>query len=112
VDTSSVKMGWDAGIRARLGYLVTPNLLAYGTGGVAWQDIQTSATCQHSDADPLCFGFPGNPFKTVTNKVTRTGGTIGGGLETRVSGNWLVRGEYRYSYLRDFHQLHGAINSI
>jgi outer membrane immunogenic protein len=98
VDTSSVKMGWDAGIRAGLGYLVTPNLLAYGTGGVAWQDIQTSATCQYSDADPLCFGFPGNPFKTVTNKVIRTGGTIGGGLETRVSGNWLVRGEYRYSY--------------
>jgi len=41
-DKSSVKMGWDASLRARLGYLVLPNLMAYGTGGIAWQHFETS----------------------------------------------------------------------
>ncbi len=31
VDVSSVKMGWDASIRARLGYTIAPDLLIYGT---------------------------------------------------------------------------------
>jgi outer membrane immunogenic protein len=97
VDTTSVKMGWDASARARLGYLVLPSLLVYGTGGIAWQNFQTSATCQHSGPDPICFSMLGNPFVTATNDATRAGWTIGGGLEARVWGNWLLRGEYRYS---------------
>jgi outer membrane immunogenic protein len=96
-DASAVKMGWDASGRVRLGYLVLPNLMAYGTGGIAWQHVETSATCQHSLSDPLCFVLPGNPFATATNSATRTGWTIGGGLEASVYGNWLVRGEYRFS---------------
>jgi opacity protein-like surface antigen len=54
-DISSVKMRWDASLRTRVGYLVSPDLLAYVTGGIAWQDIETSATCQHSLTDPICF---------------------------------------------------------
>jgi len=96
VDTSSVKMGWDAGARARLGYLVAPDLLIYGTGGVAWQKIETSGTCQHSTADPQCTVAPGNPFDTQTNSKTLTGWTIGGGLE-RMYRSWILRGEYRFS---------------
>jgi outer membrane immunogenic protein len=96
-DTSSVKMSWDASIRARLGYLVTPDLLAYATGGVAWQDVKASATCQHSSPDPLCIVAAGNPFSTATSSAILTGWTIGGGIEYRVYGNWLLRGEYRYS---------------
>ncbi len=30
-------------LRARLGYLVTPNLLAYGAGGVAWSKFDYAA---------------------------------------------------------------------
>lgn len=97
-DTSSVKMGWDASVRARLGYLITPNLLTYGTGGVAWQDVQISATCQHSAPDPLCLVLAGNPFATATDSVVRTGWTIGAGIESLIGGNWLLRAEYRYSY--------------
>jgi len=96
-DLSSVKMGWDASVRARLGYLVLPNLLVYGTGGVAWQQFETSATCQHSVPDPLCIVLPGNPFATATIKNTRTGWTAGGGIEASIYGNWLLRGEYRFS---------------
>jgi outer membrane immunogenic protein len=98
VDTSSVKLGWDASVRARLGYLITPNLLAYGTGGIAWQDTQISATCQHSGPDPLCLFLPALPFSTATDSAIRTGWTVGAGLESRIGGNWLLRAEYRYSY--------------
>ena len=97
VDTASVKMRWDASVRARVGHLISPDLLAYATGGIAWQNVQASATCQHSLADPLCVFMPGTPFATATNNTTLTGWTIGGGLEYRVYGNWLLRGEYRYS---------------
>ncbi|SRR6266581_4853313 len=97
VDVSSVRMGWDASARARLGYLVTPELLLYGTGGVAWQDVKTSGTCQHSVPDPFCLFLPGNPFVTATNSVVRTGWTVGGGLEAKIYGNWFLRGEYRFS---------------
>jgi outer membrane immunogenic protein len=97
VDTSSVKMGWDASVRARLGYLITPSVLAYGTGGVAWQDVQVSATCQHSVPDPLCLFVAGNPSATATDSVVRTGWTVGAGIESLIGGHWLLRGEYRYS---------------
>jgi opacity protein-like surface antigen len=32
-ESFAVKTGWDAGLRARLGFLVTPSFLVYGTGG-------------------------------------------------------------------------------
>jgi outer membrane immunogenic protein len=98
VDSASVKLGWDASLRGRLGYLVTPRLLAYGTGGIAWQNVQTSATCQHSAPDPLCLALAGNPFATATNTTTRTGWTIGGGVDAQIYGNWILRGDYRYAY--------------
>jgi outer membrane immunogenic protein len=71
--------------------------LAYVTGGIAWQDIETSATCQHSLIDPICAPASGSPFTTATSDTILTGWTIGGGIEYRVYGNWLVRSEYRYT---------------
>jgi outer membrane immunogenic protein len=98
-DLTSVRMRWDASVRGRLGFLVAPEFLLYATGGVAWQNIETAGTCQNSVSDPLCvFSGPGAaPFLSQTNGVTRVGWTIGGGLEWKVYGSWLMRGEYRYS---------------
>ena len=96
IDVASVRMGRDASARARLGYLMAPDLLAYAAGGVAWQSIETSGTCQHSLADPQCTSAPGSPLDTQTNSKTFTGWTIGGGLE-KMYGSWIVRGEYRFS---------------
>lgn len=96
-DQSSVKMRWDASARARLGYVVLPNTLVYATGGIAWQNMETSATCQHSTPDPICVNVAGNPFVTTTNSVTRTGWTLGAGVDAKLYGNWILRGEYRYA---------------
>jgi outer membrane immunogenic protein len=67
---SEVKQTWDAGLRARLGYLIDPTWLLYVTGGEAF--LQTNGT-------------------------TRTGWTIGAGIEEMLPGKWLIRGEYRYA---------------
>jgi outer membrane immunogenic protein len=96
-DSSSVTLGWDASARARLGYLVMPNVLLYGTGGIAWQRISSSATCQFSGPDPLCPGIAGTPFATATVSTTRTGWTLGAGIESRIAERWILRGEYRYA---------------
>ena len=37
-----MKEGWDAGLRGRLGYLVTPWIMVFGTGGVAWQRVEAT----------------------------------------------------------------------
>jgi outer membrane immunogenic protein len=96
-DLSSVTMGWDASARARLGYLLMPNLLVYGTGGIAWQKVESSATCQFSGPDPVCEGNPGAPFATASSSTIRTGWTVGAGIESRIAQNWILRGEYRYA---------------
>lgn len=100
VDSSSVQMQWDASLRGRLGVLIDPTLLMYGTGGVAWQNFKTSGTCQHSGSDPQCTSAAGTPFDTQTNSKTLTGWTIGAGLE-KMYGNWLLRAEYRFSKFDD-----------
>ena len=46
VDSATVKLGWDASMRARLGYLTTPNILVYGTGGVAFQQMSVDGDLQ------------------------------------------------------------------
>lgn len=107
IDTSSVKMGWDASARARIGYLVTPDILLFATGGIAWQSIETTGLCQHSLVDPACTVAAGAPLDLQTNSEVLTGWTIGAGFESKVYGNWLLRGEYRYS---DFGNLHGVFN--
>jgi len=105
VDQSSVKLGWDGSARLRLGYLVSPTTLLFATGGVAWQNIKTSATCQLSAADPFCGVVAGTPpFATDTHSTTRTGWTVGGGLEEKISENWFLRATYRYSDFGSFNE--------
>jgi outer membrane immunogenic protein len=96
-DASSVTMNWDASVRGRIGYLATPDVLLYATGGAAWQNVETSATCGPIVTSNYCASTVLAPAATLTRRTTLTGWTIGGGIEWRVYGNWLLRGEYRYS---------------
>jgi outer membrane immunogenic protein len=92
-DFVTAKLGWDGSIRGRLGVLVNPNWLVYATGGVAWQQIKTSATC----------GAPGPSycsrlaFFNESSSTTKAGWTVGGGAEAALSNNWFGRVEYRYA---------------
>jgi outer membrane immunogenic protein len=91
LDSASVKEGWDASLRGRLGFLVTPTVLLYGTGGAAWQNLTTSANCA---------GVPGSACSTALSEQiswTKAGWTAGGGAEAKLWRNWLGRVEYRYA---------------
>jgi outer membrane immunogenic protein len=85
-------------LRARLGYLVTPDIQAYATAGGAWQSVQAAAACQHTFSDPICLGnaFTG-PLDTQTHNKILPGWTVGAGLEAKIYGNLLLRGEYRFA---------------
>lgn len=80
--TASSRMDWLSTVRARAGMLVSPQLLAYLTGGVV--------LAQFSDN----WGFPGAGFASNTVRVGWTGG---GGLEYMISPRWTVRVEGLYA---------------
>jgi opacity protein-like surface antigen len=69
--------------RARLGYIVLPNLLAYGTAGAGWGHSTLTGTVTtllgsaSADANANNFGW-----------------VAGGGLEYKLFGNLIARGEY------------------
>jgi outer membrane immunogenic protein len=90
-DFTSVKFGDDYSVRLRAGYLVLPTVLAYGTGGIAFQRISTTLACTGATSPACLFDH------AETQNDTLWGYTVGGGLEWRVAPNWLLRGEYRYS---------------
>jgi outer membrane immunogenic protein len=93
-DSVSVKLDWSGTARGRLGYLVTPTWLVYGTGGVAWQQITTSASC---DANIGAGSFCSPPAISESSTVIKTGWTVGGGVETMLWGNWIGRAQYLYA---------------
>jgi outer membrane immunogenic protein len=76
---------WFGTTRGRLGYLVTGATMIYATGGLAYARIDHSAVVQT------------NP--TVSETSTRTGWTVGGGVEYALNAAWSVKGEYLYADL-------------
>ena len=64
-DSVGVKDGWDGGLRARLGYLITPSTLLFGTGGVSWMNSEASVSCGGTIITSLCTGSNIATFRTV-----------------------------------------------
>ncbi len=96
VDSFGVRTAWDASLRARAGYVVTPSVLVYATGGAAVLRIESTSTCG-SAINTFCQpNIVGGPL-VMTHAKTRLGWTAGGGLETMLGSNWLARAEYRYA---------------
>jgi outer membrane immunogenic protein len=84
------KLEWFATLRARLGVTVTPDAIAYATGGVAVGEVMTAGTVFGFDGD-------GNPVNTiVSSHNTKAGFAVGGGIEGRLVGNWTAKIEYLY----------------
>lgn len=88
-----VKDTWNGSLRGRLGYLLSPSTLVYGTGGVALQRVELGANCKVVSGNSFCFGNSHNE----THSSTRIGWTLGGGVEHKIEGNWGLRLDYRYA---------------
>jgi outer membrane immunogenic protein len=93
VDSSWVKQRWDATVRARAGFLVTPAWLVYAAAGIAMESVEVGASCSGNGPSWCMDGIP--RYEPVT--YVRTGWTIGGGTEAALWRNWFVRIEYRYT---------------
>ncbi len=92
--TMSSTVDWVSSLRARLGYLVRPNLMVYGTGGDAGGRVDYTA----SNFAPLA---PAYATSAAFSNI-RGGWVAGGGLEWAVTPNWLLRGEYFFYSLSGF----------
>jgi outer membrane immunogenic protein len=92
-DSFAVRTKWDASTRGRIGLLVTPATLAYATAGAAWQHFDVTSPCDLGGG----IGCGGLTPAVIANSATKAGWTVGGGLETMLSGNWFARAEYRYA---------------
>lgn len=79
--TYGTKIGWQGSLRARLGYSFG-NALLYTTGGLAFANVKTNYASAGTSA-----GF----------SDTRTGWTLGAGMEYAFTRNWTARIEYRYT---------------
>lgn len=90
--TESMSTDWLITVRGRLGVTVAPQLLLYGTAGVALTDFQFSTSYADNAIDST---FPGGAGSTSISNVI-TGWTIGGGGEWLLDGRWSIKAEYLY----------------
>jgi outer membrane immunogenic protein len=81
-------------VRGRVGYLVTPSLLVFGSGGLAYGGVNfSSATIYHEPNDR---GLLAPAFGAGAFSDTRVGWTAGGGVEWMFWPNWSAKAEYLY----------------
>jgi outer membrane immunogenic protein len=84
-DTLGVKTRWLSSVTGRFGYAgLLPNTLLYAKGGAAWANYRFDL--QSAD---LSFGVP-------SVDQTRSGWTVGAGLEWMFARNWSVFVEYNH----------------
>jgi outer membrane immunogenic protein len=83
------KLDWFGTVRGRIGLASGP-VMSYVTGGLAYGGVKTSIT----------ESLPGRggavSLSSATISETRTGWTVGSGVETALGGNWTGKLEYLY----------------
>jgi len=78
------KIDWFGTVRGRAGILVSPKVLLYATGGLAYGEVNSSETV--GVLVPSAFS------KSSTN----VGWTVGAGIEGAIGGSWTAKLEYLY----------------
>ena len=79
-------------VRGRLGFLATPTLLVFGSGGLAYGGMNFTAGLFQTSSNP---NFPYSAVSADYNDA-RIGWTAGGGVEWMFHGNWSAKVEYLY----------------
>ncbi len=97
--TSSKQLDYLGTVRGRIGYLATPELLVYGTGGLAYGGVKASTLITQSNNNcalsPLtCIQSSASTAGSFSE--TRVGWTAGAGLEWMFWQRWSAKVEYLY----------------
>ncbi len=104
--TVDERIKWFGTVRGRLGYLPSPSLLVFMTGGFAYAKVERSG--RYVNNDPAIgfgavlggFGFTcptgGATCFTGSSSDVATGWTLGGGVEYAFWQNFTVKAEYLY----------------
>jgi len=79
------KIEWFGTVRARGGILVTPRVLLYATGGLAYGEVRTAESINNTAT-----------LQAFSTNDTRVGWTVGAGVEGAIGGNWTAKLEYLY----------------
>ena len=79
--TLTQQIDWFGTVRARGGILVSPRVLLYATGGLAYGNVNTSEVISG-------VGYSSDDL--------RVGYTVGAGIEGAIGGNWTAKLEYLY----------------
>jgi len=74
------QLDWFGTLRLRGGFLVSPSVLLYGTGGLAYGQVNSRSTL----------------VGTATSSVIQPGWTVGAGVEGVIVGDWTAKLEYLY----------------
>jgi len=91
----SMDTKWLGTLRGRLGFVPAPTLLVYGTGGLAYSEIQATAQLSQSDSSTIP-PFTGSGTWGPGFVKLVTGWTAGAGVEWMFTQNWSVKVEYLY----------------
>ncbi len=86
-------INWIGTARARFGYLATPTLLIYATGGLAYGGVSAQTSISQSWSGHTPFILPGADGQFNGSRV---GWTMGGGFEWMFSPNWSAKVEGLY----------------
>jgi len=92
-----ISLDWLGSTRGRVGFVATPDnrLMFYGTGGVAYGGGSANLNVYDS--------LHGLYWSSNNNSATRTGWTIGGGVEYAWTNNIIIGAEYLYFDLGSKH---------
>jgi outer membrane immunogenic protein len=88
----TTKLDWFGTVRGRLGTVVTPALLIYGTGGLAYGEVNTSVVGTNL-APGNCGGITLYCASGATSGLS-VGWTAGAGLEYAFAPAWSLKAEY------------------
>lgn len=90
------RVDWLGTLRGRLGFLVTPTLLIFGDGGLAYGGINADTFITQALVGPATVGVDTPYFSNGSFNNTRVGWTAGGGAEWMFLPNWSLKAEYLY----------------
>lgn len=83
--SATAEVEWSSSTSARAGYLVRPNVMLFGTLGIAFASVDVSGTLIAGGSDD----------------ETAVGFVVGGGVETTLGNRWFARLEYLHTDYSD-----------